>query len=377
MRITFVTTQLDLVNGGGSNFDRMIKARELTKRGAEVRFITVFSYKNNLISLPYKVIEENVYPTKLKFFAFHKAVADIMKKHENETDIYYVDGHVFWFAAGLYKSRGGKPVMAHIEHYHFPTGLMPVSFFKKIKLAGLKLFEKYCLSYWTKKIDLFVPVSPVTRDLYAERGIPKSHFLVLPDFIDYSIFTIKNKFVCPQKAHFHIIYSGRLIKERNADLIIEALAILKDLDICLDIVGSGPEKDNLIKLAKERAVEDRVFWHGRIEHENMGDIFKHSSLLILTSLWKDALGMAAIEALGCGVPVIVPAGTGDEWGAGDAGLSYEIGNAEDLADKIQTIYRDPNLRQRMSENGIKRGKDIFDHQKLTEILYKRMQQLIQ
>jgi len=377
MRVTFLTTQLDFSNGGGSNFDRLIKARSLGGSGCRIRFVTTNSRSNRLEGFSeFPVIQEQLSPEKFSLVGYQRAITDIMKKFESDTDIYYVDGHVFLLGAGFYRAAGGKPVIAHFENYGFPTGLLRPPAIKRLKYWFMGLADRFVFSRWQNTVDVFASVSPVTAQVYEQRGLNGGRFMILPNFIDFSIFKEQPRFECPSQSRFHVLYNGRLIYERDVATLIRAVALLKDVDIGLDIVGTGPELAKLKTLANELGISDRVTWHGRIEHDQLGPVYRHADIVVLTSLWRDALGMAAIEAMGCGVPTIVPADTGDAWGVGEAGITYELGDPKSLAGSIRRLCTDAALRKRLSEYGLRRAAQEFDYRILTRKLLDRMESLV-
>jgi glycosyltransferase involved in cell wall biosynthesis len=376
MKVIFVTTQLDFIRGGGSNFDRDQRARALLDLGCEVRIITALSFNNHIKDkLPYEIIEENLHPKKLSFLKFHKAVAEILRKYEHQADIFYVDGHVFGFGAGLYKSGGGKKIISHYENYGFPTGLTPVSFRKKVMYFLKKSMDQLVFSRWENKVDLLSFSSPVAAGIYKNRGLDERKFFILPNVLDVEFFTQKVRdFLCNNPTKFHILYSGRLIKEKGVEILIKAATKLKDLDIGIDIVGGGPEKDNLKKMAKKLNVDHTIYWYNRVDRDVLSSLYHHAELFVFPVIWTETFGVAALEAMACGVPTIVASDTGTAWAVGDDALVFKRGSYRDLAEKIRAVYGDEKLRNRLSERGKQKSKE-YDYKKVNKVLYEKMLEL--
>ncbi|MCQ1536905.1 glycosyltransferase family 4 protein [Methanosarcina sp. KYL-1] len=104
---------------------------------------------------------------------------------------------------------------------------------------------------------------------------------------------------------YDVIFAGRLIKEKNVGVLIKAVALLKDdfpaLRCC--IVGDGPEKAALEKLADETGMQEIVEFAGFQEYEALIGKIKASKVFVLPSS-REGFGMVVIEAFACGVPVV-------------------------------------------------------------------------
>lgn len=98
-----------------------------------------------------------------------------------------------------------------------------------------------------------------------------------------------------------VIYSGRLIKRKNVDLIIKSLEELKN--VFLLIVGDGEENEELSKLAKKLKIDYKIT--GFIEdQEELFKIYYAGDLLILPS-YNEPWGLVVNDAMAAGLPVIV------------------------------------------------------------------------
>ncbi len=104
---------------------------------------------------------------------------------------------------------------------------------------------------------------------------------------------------------YDIIFVGRLIKEKNVDILIKAVTFSKnnfpDFRCC--IVGDGPEKGALLELAKKEKVYNNVEFAGFQEYRALIGKIKASKVLVLPSS-REGFGMVVIEAFACGVPVV-------------------------------------------------------------------------
>src|SRR3989344_5911545 len=101
MKIYFVTSKMKNINtAAGSVIELAYIMKELVKLGNDVSCVTVFSRFNDLTEAPpFKLIEEHVLSPHL--LPIHWNVFKILKKYENNCDIFHIDGQ-FMYGGGLY-----------------------------------------------------------------------------------------------------------------------------------------------------------------------------------------------------------------------------------------------------------------------------------
>ncbi|WP_406461888.1 glycosyltransferase family 4 protein [Streptomyces sp. NBC_00111] len=158
-----------------------------------------------------------------------------------------------------------------------------------------------------------------------------------------------------------VVCVSRLVPRKGQDTLILAMpAILARVpDAVLLIVGGGPYAGQLKKLAAETGVLDSVRFTGPVPWEELpahygaGDVFAMPCRTRRGGLDVEGLGIVYLEASATGLPVVA----GDSGGAPDAVLDGETGwvvrggSAEESADRIVTLLKDPELRRRMGERG--------------------------
>jgi L-malate glycosyltransferase len=165
--------------------------------------------------------------------------------------------------------------------------------------------------------------------------------------------------VPPKKGEWDIIFAGRLIKEKNVDLLIASLPIVKKNNphvSCL-IIGDGPEMDNLKKLATELNLLHNLEFIGFLD--NVPDVLgymKSSKVFVLPSE-REGFGMVVVEANACGIPVVVVEGSMnasvDLVKEGINGFIAKA-NENDVALKINhSLIERENLREKCIESATK------------------------
>ena len=99
-----------------------------------------------------------------------------------------------------------------------------------------------------------------------------------------------------------LLFVGRLTKQKGVDLLLQALAKLPG-DIRLDVVGDGAERAALETLAGELGVASRVRWHGTRPQSELPNFYRSAAALIVPSA-DEGLGLVAVEAMLCEMPVV-------------------------------------------------------------------------
>lgn len=103
-----------------------------------------------------------------------------------------------------------------------------------------------------------------------------------------------------------IVVVGRLISHKRIDLLLEAVALLHadGIPVTCRVIGDGPERENLYSLARSLGVADSVdFRHDVSEQKDVYALLKAAKVSVFPSA-REGFGIAVLEALACGVPVV-------------------------------------------------------------------------
>lgn len=156
---------------------------------------------------------------------------------------------------------------------------------------------------------------------------------------------IRKRYGIPMEA-FHMVSVGELNQNKNHAVVIRAIARMKELDIYYTICGEGTEREHLQELIKSLGLEKRVFLAGYQEeiapYLQSGDVFVFPSI-------REGLGMAALEAMAMGLPVIATKnrGTLEYIKDGENGFFCPWNNSMEFAKAIMTLYGNPRKRREM------------------------------
>ena len=142
-----------------------------------------------------------------------------------------------------------------------------------------------------------------------------------------------------------IVFVGRLVSDKGVDLLLRALELLKrdGLTPDLTIVGSGPEENNLRKLAGELGLDRQVTFAGQKSGNVLAEILNRHRILAVPSRWAEPFGVVALEGIACGCVVVGSQNGGLKEAIGPCGLTFENGNVTAMANQLKRMISEPEL----------------------------------
>ena len=156
---------------------------------------------------------------------------------------------------------------------------------------------------------------------------------------------------------------GRLVYYKGLHTALRALSRVPGR---LLIIGEGPLRESLRKLATELGVSDRVIWQGHAsEHELVGAYHAATALWFPSNARSEAFGLVQVEAMASSCPVIntaIPC-SGVSWVCQHelTGLTVPIEDSEALAAAATRLLVEPELRDRLSLHARQRASTEFHH----------------
>lgn len=132
-----------------------------------------------------------------------------------------------------------------------------------------------------------------------------------------------------------VVFVGRLVSDKGADLLIRAYAEVKDDAEGLTLVGTGPEETSLRRMASDLGVEAR--FTGPLQGEDLVRELNQHAILAVPSRWAEPFGNVALEGMACGCVVVGSDGGGLPDAIGRAGLVFRSGEHGDLALKLTEL----------------------------------------
>ena len=204
---------------------------------------------------------------------------------------------------------------------------------------------------------------------------------VIPSGVNFERFKVKNIGFLRKKIRLGIerrivLSIGRLGIEKSTDLLIRAFGLVakKNKNTVLVIVGDGPEKKNLENLTKELGIQDRVYFTGNINFEDMPLVYRDADLLLFASR-TETQGMVILEALASGLPVVAVNDAVYEGIIKDKKNGILVSNDIDqFAKACLFLLNNPAYRKKLSENAVKFVEkfSIYTTAETLEKLYKKL-----
>lgn len=320
--------------------------KRLEEKGFEVDILTVDIHRN----LPVESFESNIKIRRFKSYSpiaisqvFYPSFAlkRFLAKNSCAYDI--VHAHNYHALPALYASQAkSSNTLVFTPHYHGGGSYMfrnmlhiPYKFF------GRKIFEKaektICVSEYEKKLVL------------TNLGVDLEKIIVIPNGVDFNEFEgIQKK----KRAFKSILYVGRLEKYKGIQYLLKVLPELGD-DTIIEIVGSGPYKENLIKLATSLGIENKIKFFHNLSRTHLLKKYIESDIFVLLSS-KESYGIVVAEALLSGTPCLVSKSSAlREWidGIDCFGINVppDIDELKNLIQKLigNSVHRE-NVRKRVS-----------------------------
>ncbi len=142
--------------------------------------------------------------------------------------------------------------------------------------------------------------------------------------------------------------------QKDQDTVIKAMKSLPD-SVHLFLVGDGPRRQTLENLIETLKLSDRVHLLGI--RSDVAGLLKGADIAVMSSHWE-GFGLAAIEAMAAGLPVIATDIDGLAQVVGDAGVLFEHDNAARLAHEISSLINNPIKYNALKEAGYKRAEEF-------------------
>lgn len=169
---------------------------------------------------------------------------------------------------------------------------------------------------------------------------------IIPNPYDARIF---RRSAQEQERPSDLIFIGRLVTEKGIDLLLEALARLRERALFprLTIVGPGPERSALEQLATRLGLGKQVTFLGPKRDAELAGLLLQHKILVIPSRYDEPFGVVALEGIACGCVAVGSAGGGLPEAIGPCGLTFPNGDIDALARVLENLLRAPEERRRL------------------------------
>jgi glycosyltransferase involved in cell wall biosynthesis len=199
---------------------------------------------------------------------------------------------------------------------------------------------------WRERLK--IRIASGSSNIFASSAIAKEVGLpgvVIHDPYDNSLF--RSDETAPRDTE--LAFVGRLVSDKGADHLLQAVAMLKARDLApkLSIIGDGPERPRLERLCAELNMGDQVRFLGAKSQSEVSPLLRCHRILVVPSLWAEPFGVVALEGLASGCVVVVSDKGGLPEAIGPCGLTFPNGDVRALAEKLEQVLVNRDIASKL------------------------------
>ncbi len=221
-----------------------------------------------------------------------------------------------------------------------------------------------------RRVDRIVAATPRDcQDMVELYGAPSSKISVIPPGVDVNLFrpidrTAARQFLdVPAGNHRMLLFVGRIDPVKGIEFLLKGLALIvrRDpelrRDMCMCLIGGDVDEEpapdtelaRLQALKHDLGLGDMVTFLGRRDQESLPYYYSAADVVVMPSLYE-SFGMAALEAMACGTPVVASDVGGLSYLVrdGETGFLVPRGSPRALSNTLGCLLRTPELRARFS-----------------------------
>jgi L-malate glycosyltransferase len=257
--------------------------------------------------------------------ALSVVIHDVVKKHKLDLmHVHYAIPHATsaWVAREMLADESELPIVTTLHG-------------TDITLVGLQPSFHSITRFSILRSQGITAVSDYLRDAtVTDFGVPAERIEVIPNFVDVNLYQ-RDKRPC----HRGVLAPGgeRLVMHvsnfrpvKRAEDVVRVFARIREkMPAKLVMVGDGPDRPRAAERAEELGIDRDVLFIGK--HASVDELLACADLFLLPSE-SESFGLAALEAMACGAPVVATRVGGlPELVTGDSGRLLEIGDVEGMA----------------------------------------------
>lgn len=343
---------------GGSGVLATELGKRLSLRGHEVHFISydrpfkLGMFSENIFHHEVEVLDYPLFKFPPYMIALASKIAEVSRWAELDlVHVHYAIPHAVsaFLAKQLVKDKrlpvittlhGTDITVVGREPQFFDITRFSIEESDVVTAVSYSLKEETVRIFNTKK-EIFVVYNFVDPEEYHRLAVPDLRYRFAP---------------AGEKVLIHIS-NFRPVK-RLKDVVDVFARVNREIPACLLLVGDGPEAPAIHKYVRSEGLADKVYFLG--QQERVVELLSVSDLMLLPSA-KESFGLAALEAMACGVPVIASAtgGLPEVIKDGETGSLLPVGDVEAMAYKAVKILREPGLWAKMSEKAVEHSVQNF------------------
>ncbi len=229
-----------------------------------------------------------------------------------------------------------------------------------------------------RRSDRILTVSEASkRDILKLFDLPNEKVTVIPNAIDErflstplddEIVRVRERY---QLSDRFVLYAGSAKPHKNVERLLDAFFMLRQKegfnDLSLIIIGNEISKYSTLRRAVHRyKLHKHVRFLGFVTHETLAILYRLSDVFVFPSLYE-GFGLPPLEAMACGTPVLTSNVSSLPEVVGDAAVLVDPYNPRSIADGMELILTDTELRETLKERGLKRVRQFSWQESVTRV----------
>jgi teichuronic acid biosynthesis glycosyltransferase TuaC len=289
--------------------------------------------------------------------AMAKALLPVLARIREDFAFEIIDAEFFW-PDGVAAVRLGAALKVPVS---IKARGSDIDLWSRHPQAGPQMLEA------ARGADGLLAVSEALRQRMIALGMPAEKIAVHHTGIDADLFTPRDRAAAKAALGIEgplIASVGALIPLKGQRLVLEALARLPEAELLL--IGDGPERPALRRLAGRLGIAGRTHFLGALAHEALPPLIAAADLLVHASE-REGLANVWIEALACGTPLVIAetAAAHEVVDRPEAGRIVAR-DPEALAAAARAIFALPPAPDKVRESALRfgwerNGRELFDH----------------
>jgi len=270
--------------------------------------------------------------------------------YKNKIDVIFTTGNINVVLA---------PCKSIVAAHNILPFSAPAMFLSKLKLYYLR----DTLKLTSRSIDKIITVSKTAKDELIK------YMKISPDKIKtiyhgVSTGEVTKESDCVEEkfdiTDNFILSISSVYRSKNYINLIRAFEIYRKrthTDMCLVIIGKVIERDYYNQMLTEMEnlkLKDRVIFIDSLPHNNLYPIYSRAAAYVYPS-YIESFGLTPLEAMASGVPVITSNLSAMPEVCGDAAIYFNPSSPEDIAEKIDQVLSNEDLRTKLIDEGLKRA----------------------
>lgn len=270
-------------------------------------------------------------------------IVNIAKEEFNLPVIFTI--HDFW----LYCLRG-QMIDPLLNICEFPSDKSCFNclkyHFKEILIDDINEYKEH-MGRVIKNIDLFLSPSKFLKKFFENNGISNDNIIYSPYGFNKNAINYKN-LVYTTHSKINFGFTGRIVPTKGIKILLKAFNKIDNYNAQLLIFGDTGAHEKYLKWY----ANEKVIFKGGYNHTEVNKVLQQIDILIVPSIWYENSPLVIQEAFLAGTPVIASSFGGMAEIVKDNinGLTFKVGNVDDLKNKMKIILEDPTILNKLKPN---------------------------